>query len=75
MGGLWFTECDDALSQLPMSLTGPFFPPGLGQCILGWLGPAASWKVSLGLLRAGVEKGMQEPHSGACFLGEGLSHC
>ena len=46
--------------SFPMSLTGLFFPPGLGQCISGWLGPAACWKVFLGLLRAGVEKGMQD---------------
>ena len=44
--------------SFPMSMTGPFFPPGLGQCILGWLGPAPCWNVFLGLLRAGVEKGM-----------------
>lgn len=46
--------------SFPMSMTGPFFPSGLGQCISGWLGPAACWKVFLGLLRAGVEKGMQD---------------
>ena len=41
--------------SFPMSMAGPFFPPG--QCISGWLGPAACWKV---FLRAGVEKGMQD---------------
>ena len=60
MGGLWFTECDDSLSQLPHVIDWSLLSSWPGPVHLGMAGTCCLLEGVLGLLRAGVEKGMQD---------------
>lgn len=71
MGGLWFTECDDALSQLPHVIDWSLLSSWPGSVHLGMAGTCCLLEGVPGAVEGWSGEGYAESHSEQLVFGRG----